>query len=188
MRRIQLCAVAIAILCARPMLAGAEGGVQHAIDASASKAQFGLQHVFVNRVTGGLPISSGAVTLEPGSAVPVAVQAVLDATKISTPERDQSACIRSPDYFDVNKYPEVTFTSTKIVPNGPAGFGMDGQLTIHGVTQPEHLDVEIRGDASHPVYHAVGHIDRHAFGMKGMRLDPVIGGMVDVTLDIVVRP
>ena len=37
------------------------------------------------------------------------------------------------------------------------------------------------------VYHAVGHIDRHAFGMKGMRLDPVIGEIVDVTLDVALK-
>lgn len=112
---------------------------------------------------------------------------MLDASKIDTGVRDQSACIQSSDYFDVNKFPDVTFTSTKIVPSGPAAFEMDGMLTMHGVTQSEHLDVTIGGDASHPVYHAVGHIDRHAFGMKGSRLDPVIGGIVDVTLDIVVK-
>jgi polyisoprenoid-binding protein YceI len=59
---------------------------------------------------------------------------------------------------------------------------MDG---IHSVTQPEHVDVTLRGDAAHPVYHAVGRIDRHAFGMKGARLDhPVVGNEADTTLDV----
>lgn len=48
---------------------------------------------------------------------------------------------------------------------------MDGMLTIHGVTRPEHLDVTITGTAAEPIYHAAGNIDRHAFGMKGTRLD-----------------
>ena len=66
-------------------------------------------------------------------------------------------------------------------------FGVDGTLTIHGVTAPEHLDVTIRGDAAHRVYHAVGHIDRQAFHMAVTRLDPVIGKVVDVTLDIALK-
>ena len=48
-------------------------------------------------------------------------------------------------------------------------------------------DVTIKGDATHPVYHAVGHIDRQAFHMSVTRLDPVIGKIVDVTLDIVLK-
>jgi hypothetical protein len=47
--------------------------------------------------------------------------------------------------------------------------------------------VAVGGDASHPIYHAVGHIDRRAFGMKGTRLDPVIGNVADVTLDIILK-
>jgi len=64
---------------------------------------------------------------------------------------------------------------------------MDGNLTIHGVTQPEHLSVTIKGDTSHPIYHAVGQIDRHAFGMSVTRLDPTIGNNADITLDITLK-
>ena len=66
-------------------------------------------------------------------------------------------------------------------------FGVDGTLTIHGVTAPEHLDVTVRGDAAHRVYHALGHVDRQAFHMSVTPLDPVIGKVVDVTLDIVLK-
>jgi len=160
---------------------------ERTIDGAASKAEFSLSHIFVSRVTGSLPIEGGAVTLASGSTIPVSVRATLDATKISTGDRDQSACIQGPDYFDAVRFPTVMFASTKIVQIGPSAFGMDGTLTMHGVSRPEHLDVTITGDAEHPSYHATGQIDRHLFGMHGSRLDPVIGGIVDVTLNIVLE-
>ncbi len=160
---------------------------ERALDVGRSKATFVVSHIFVAHVTGTIPILGGSVTLAAGSPIPVSARAILDAREVNTGDPDQSACIRSPDYFDVARFPEMTFRSTTIEPEGPAAFGMDGLLTIHGVSRPEHLDVTIGGDAAHPTYHAVGHIDRHAFGMKGARLDPTIGAVVDVTLDIVLK-
>jgi polyisoprenoid-binding protein YceI len=93
----------------------------------------------------------------------------------------------SPDFFNVKAFPTWTFTSTKITPVSATAFGVDGTFTLHGVTAPEHLDVTVQGDAAHPIYHAIGHIDRQAFHMSVTRLDPVIGKIVDVTLDIVLK-
>lgn len=167
--------------------AAGEPEQSYAIDPGKSKAAFGVQHIFVDRVTGTVPILSGAVTRPANSPIPESATAVLDATKVASGDPDRDASLQSADFFDTKKFPTWTFTSTKITPQGEGAFGMDGTLTIHGVAQPEHLDVTVRGDAAHPIYHAVGHIDRHAFGMGVLRLDPTIGGTVDVTLDIVLR-
>jgi polyisoprenoid-binding protein YceI len=176
-----------ALLAASCVVALAQSTEERSIDPAASKAQFSIQHIFVERVNGTLPIVSGTVTLPGDSVTPVSVSAVLDPGRMNTGDRDRDASLESPDYFDVKKFPTWTFTSTKITATGPAAFGMDGMLTAHGVTQMEHLDVTVRGDASHPMYHAIGHVDRHAFNMKGTRLDPVIGNVADVTLDIVLK-
>jgi len=158
-----------------------------AIDPAASAAKFEIQHVFVERVTGTVPIVSGSVDLPHDSPVPLRVSAVLDATHLRSGDPDRDGSLESPDYFDVKHYPTWTFESTEIEARGTAAFGMDGTLTIHGVSQPEHLDVTVAGDVSHPAYHATGRIDRHAFGMKGTRLDPAIGDAADVTLDVVLK-
>jgi polyisoprenoid-binding protein YceI len=158
------------------------------IDADRSKAQFTITHIFVDHVTGTVPITKGLLNVPEGSSIPASATAVFDATKLNTGDRDRDASLQSPDYFDAKRFPSWTFVSAKIVPSGPAAFGMDGMLTIHGVTQLEHLDVTVSGDASHPLYHATGHIDRRTFGMKGTRLDPVIGYVADVMLDIVLTP
>jgi polyisoprenoid-binding protein YceI len=161
--------------------------VMRAVDAARSRAAFSVQHVFVERVTGSVPIVEGTVALGPDSPIPLSVSAELDPSKVASGDRDRDAALASSDFFDAKTFGVWTFTSTKIVPVDASHFGIDGNLTIHGVTQPEHLDVTVRGDAAHPVYRAVGRIDRRAFHMAVTRLDPVIGGTVDVTLDVVLK-
>lgn len=85
-------------------------------------------------------------------------------------------------FLDVKRFPAWTFASTRIVPEKLRAFGMDGNLTVHGVTQPEHLEVTVSQGPAGTVYRASAQIDRHAFGMPITRLDPVIGSSVDVTL------
>ena len=161
--------------------------VDRAIDLAHSKALFGVQHVFVERVNGSVPIVSGSVVLDGTSPIPVRVSATLDATKLQTGDSDRDASLQSPDFFDVKKYPLWTFSSTKIARTGDASFTVDGVLTMHGVAQNEQLDVTVGGTASHPTYHATAHVDRKAFGMSVSRLDPAIGNPVDVTLDIALK-
>jgi len=185
-QRIVVCAVVAVLgsLDVRGRPAAADSALQRPIDPVKSKAQFSIRHIFVEHVTGTVPILNGSVTLLAGSTIPAAVTAVLDATRIKSGDPDRDASLESPDYFDTKKFPTWTFASTKIEVTGPATFVMDGTLAIHGVTQPERLDVMVSGTAVQPVYHATGAIDRHAFGMKGTRLDPAIGDQADVTLDI----
>lgn len=156
----------------------------HAIDAMHSQATFSVAHIWVERVTGTVPIVSGTVTFAAGSAIPTSAEAVLDATRIETGEPDRDRSLLSPDFFDTQRYPRWMFASTRTVPEGDRAFAMEGDLTIHGVTQPVRLTVRIGGTAADPVYHATTEIDRHAFGMATTRLDPTIGGIVSVTLDI----
>lgn len=160
---------------------------QRAIDPAKSTAQFSIQHIFVEHVSGKIPILGGSLELPEGSVIPVQATAVLDASRMNTGDRDRDASLESSDYFDAKQFPTWTFTSTKIIATGPASFSMDGMLTMHGVAQPEHLDVTVRGDAAHPIYHLTGYIDRRTWAMKGTRLDPVIGNLADVTIDVVLR-
>jgi polyisoprenoid-binding protein YceI len=157
------------------------------IDPAHSKAQFSVAHIWVEHVTGTVPILRGSVTLAPDSVIPLAASAVLDATRIDTGEPDRDRSLESPDFFDAKAFPEWTFSSTKIVARGPNAFEMDGDLTLHGVTRPERLDVTVSGSPQNPLYHARGEIDRHAFGMAATRLDPVIGNTADVTLDVALK-
>jgi polyisoprenoid-binding protein YceI len=180
------CAVALAA-CVAGTAARADDAESHAIDAAKSKAAFSVQHIWVERVTGTVPIASGTVVLPADSVIPESLTAQLDPSKVSSGDHDRDESLVSADFFDVKNFPAWTFVSTKITPLSATAFGIDGTLTLHGVSVPEHLDVTVRGDAAHRVYHAVGHIDRKAFHMAVSRLDPVIGTSVDVTLDVVLK-
>lgn len=173
-------AILFAVLAAVPQ-------APRAIDPMHSRASFSVAHIWVERVSGTLAIVGGTITLAPKSRIPTSATAVLDPTRIETGEPDRDRALDSPDFFDTARYPRWSFTSTRIVPQGDDAFEMDGDLTIHGVTQPERLNVTIGGTAEMPVYHATAKIDRHAFGMSATRLDPAIGGSVDVTLDIALK-
>jgi polyisoprenoid-binding protein YceI len=158
-----------------------------AIDPSHSRAAFSVAHIWVQHVTGSVPIVSGTVVLAPGSNIPTSAQAVLDATRIDTGEPDRDRSLESADFFDAQHYPHWTFTSTRVLPQNAGTFEMNGDLTIHGVTQPERLKVTIAGSDASPTYHATAQLDRHAFGMATTRLDPAIGNTIDVTLDIALK-
>ena len=184
MRPMAFATALVAVVLAGAGRASADQTELRAVDAAKSTAQFCIQHVFVSRVCGTVPIAAGTVELSAGSLIPAKVTASLDPSRIDTGEPDRDASLESPDYFDVKQFPTWSFASAKVAATGASAFGMDGDLTMHGVTQSEHLDVTVTGDAVHPVYHASGQIDRRAFQMKGTRLDPVIGNVADVTLEI----
>jgi polyisoprenoid-binding protein YceI len=175
----------LAAVAALPATADAPN--RRAIDPGASRARFAVQHIYVERVTGTVPIVGGIVALPPDSLIPLSVTAQLDATRIKSGDDDRDAALQGPEWFDVKRFPTWTFASTKIAPTTPDAFTMDGLLTIHGVARSERLFVKISGTPAHPLYQATGTIDRHAFGMTVTRLDPVIGGTIDVMLDVALK-
>ena len=130
-----------------------------AIDPAHSHAQFSVSHIWVEHVTGTIPIVDGSVTLEPGSLVPTAAAGTFDPAKVSTGEPDRDRSLASPDFFDAQKYPRWTFVSTSVVSKGGDAFEMDGELTIHGVTRPVRLNASALGNPAHPEYRATGDSD-----------------------------
>ena len=155
-----------------------------AIDTAKSSVQFAVEHIFVEHVTGTIPIVHGEVIIPAASIIPQSVSATLNATQIRTGDDDRDGVLQTPDWFYTKQYPTWTFVSTKIAAQDAKTFAMDGMLTIRGVTHPEHFNVTISGDAQHRMYHATGTIDRKVWGMAVTRLDPVIGNPVSITLDI----
>ena len=165
----------------------ADDTTARSIDAARSKATFTVSHVFVEHVSGAVPIVSGTVTVHAGSAIPVSIVAVLNPGRISTGDPDRDASLESPDFFDAQKFPAWTFASTKITPHGQDSFGVDGVLTLHGASEPEHFEVKVVPDPARTMYHATGQVDRRGFGMAVTRLDPVIGTTASIVLDVVLK-
>lgn len=112
------------------------------IDSSHSSAQFGVKHMMVSTVRGTFSNVKGTVNLDDKDITKSTIEATLDATTVNTNEPKRDEHLRSPDFFDVAKYPTITFKSTKVAKAGKDKLNVTGDLTMHGVTKPVVLAVE----------------------------------------------
>jgi polyisoprenoid-binding protein YceI len=113
-----------------------------AIDADHSSVQFKVKHLMVSNVKGNFNKFSGAVTIDDADITKSKVDVTIDAASIDTANAKRDEHLRSPDFFDVAKYPTLKFVSTKVAKAGEGRLKVTGNLTIHGVTKEVVLDVE----------------------------------------------
>jgi polyisoprenoid-binding protein YceI len=141
------------------------------IDPVHTHVQFSARHMMVSNVKGVFAKTEGTVTLDGDDFTRATVVADIDVASIDTREPQRDAHLKSADFLEVEKYPTITFRSTKIVPNGDA-YTMTGDLTIHGVTRPVQLAVAPpEPEAKDPWggvrrgFEATGEISRKDFGL-----------------------
>ncbi|WP_181781266.1 YceI family protein [Pseudonocardia pini] len=162
------------------------------IDAVHSDVSFSVRHMMVSKVKGRFGAFSGTVVTGERFEDST-VTATIDATSIDTNNEQRDGHIKSADFFEVEKYPEWTFTSTGINADG-VEFELHGDLTLKGVTKPVTLNLEIGGfgpDAfggTRCGFTATTTINRSDFGVDiSMPLDGggvVVSEKVLITLEI----
>lgn len=142
----------------------------YSLDPSHSSVEFVVKHLMISKVRGRFAAFQGSIELAPGSDVPQAISATIDASSIDTREAQRDAHLKSADFFDVEKYPNLTFESTRI--EGTADeFRAYGNLTIHGVTREVVLTGSFEGRGGDPWggqrigYSAHTAISRKDFGL-----------------------
>lgn len=111
------------------------------IDPSHSTASFSIKHMMIAKVHGGFEKLSGTLVYDAASPSKSSVQVAIETNSINTREPQRDTHLRSPDFFDVEKYPTITFKSTRVEGSG-GELKVIGDLTIHGVTQQVTLDVD----------------------------------------------
>jgi polyisoprenoid-binding protein YceI len=111
------------------------------LDPAHSHASFSIRHLVISNVRGEFGKMSGTVTLDEKDITKSKVEATIDATTIDTREPKRDEHLKSPDFFDVAKYPTITFKSTKVEKAGKDGLKVTGDLTMRGVTKPVVLKV-----------------------------------------------
>ncbi len=111
------------------------------IDPVHSVAEFKVKHMMISNVKGQFTAVSGALKLAPADITKSAVEATIDAASINTREAQRDAHLKSPDFFDVEKFPTLGFRSAK-VSKKDGDLAVEGDLTIHGVTRPVVFQVE----------------------------------------------
>jgi polyisoprenoid-binding protein YceI len=112
------------------------------IDPNHSSAQFSVRHMGISTVRGAFTKVTGSVDYDSSQPEHSSVDVTIDANSVDTRVDMRDKDLKSDHFFDVAKYPTITFKSTKVESAGPGKLKVLGDLTIHGVTKPVTLDVE----------------------------------------------
>ena len=115
---------------------------QWQIDPAHSAAHFSVRHLMISNVRGEFTNISGSALIDPANLSNSSVEVTIQAASLSTREPQRDEHLRSADFFDVAKYPALTFRSKRIESQGAEYFKLVGDLTIHGVTKEVTLDIE----------------------------------------------
>ncbi len=112
------------------------------LDPAHTHAQFKVRHLMVSNVKGDFDKVTGTVDFDEANPAASKINITVDVTSVSTREPQRDAHLKSADFFDVEKFPTITFVSTGVVKSGEDSFEVVGDLTIHGVTRTVDLNVE----------------------------------------------
>ena len=143
----------------------------YAIDKAHSEATFQVRHL-LTKVRGRFSDFAGTIQFDEADPERSSVNVTVQAASVDTSEHDRDKHLRSADFFDVETFPTLTFTSRAITRKGDRRFDVAGDLTIHGVTRPLILDVAFLGKAKDPwgnervAFEADATINRKDFGLN----------------------
>lgn len=163
------------------------------IDSKHSTAEFAVRHMMVATVKGHISGVEGTINLNEANLAGSSVTADLDVSTIDTREANRNAHLRSPDFFDVERFPKISFRSTRVESSGDR-VRITGDLTIRDVTRPVVLDASLEGRMRDPWgneragFSATTAIDRRDFGLtwnQALEAGAVlVGNDVKITLEL----
>jgi len=120
------------------------------IDASHSRLGFAAKHAMVATVRGGFKVYSGEVFLDEENPENSWAKVEIDAGSVDTGNADRDAHLRTPDFFDLEKHPKITFVSTKVEKVDDDVYTLIGDLTINDKTNPVAVEFELTGTSNDP--------------------------------------
>lgn len=168
---------------------------QWVVDPSHSNASFSVRHMMITNVRGEFQKVEGKVTWDPAQPEATQIEASADVASLSTRDEKRDGHLKSPDFFDAEKFPKLTFKSSSVKAKGKDHLSVTGLLTIHGVSKEVLLEVEGPSPPSSDPFGntrvgATAHakIKRDEFGMVwNAALEAggvLVGNDVNVTIDI----
>lgn len=142
------------------------------IDPAHTLIEFSTKHMMFTTVKGRFAGVEGTITLDEANPGQSSAQAVIDATTVDTRAEQRDVHLKSADFFDVEKYPTITFKSSKVEVEGNESAKVTGDLTIKDATRPVTLDVTLNGYGKNPYgqevagFTAETTINRKDFGLN----------------------
>jgi len=141
-------------------------------DPTHTRIGFAARHMMVATVRGQFRSYSGTIEVEDDDLTSAKAEVTIDAASIDTGVGDRDNHLRSPDFFDVEHYPQIRFRSTRIEPLGDGQYRVHGDLTIRDVTRPIELTAEVEGPVADPWgneragINLQGRVSRSEFGLR----------------------
>ncbi|MFP2924730.1 YceI family protein [Pyxidicoccus sp. 3LG] len=164
------------------------------IDTTHSGIHFSVRHMVVAKVRGNFRKFSGTVSLDEQNLDGSVVSVSIDAASIDTGVEQRDNHLRSPDFFDVEKFPALSFQSTKVEKASGDRFRVTGNLTIRDITREVVLEAEQLGIGKDPwgnvkaAFEAKTSIDRGDFGLKwNQALEAggvLVGEKIEISLEV----
>jgi polyisoprenoid-binding protein YceI len=159
-------------------------------DKAHSEINFSVLHLSLDNVRGRFGNVGGDVIQTAGAIAKSTVNVTIDVSTVDTGVAFRDNDLKSANFFDVAQFPTATFVSTSIVKNGN-GLTINGNLTLHGVTEPVVLEAEgptgpVQGmeHKQHEGFSATTTISRAAFGIGSKYPNNVVGDEVKLTIDL----
>lgn len=163
-----------------------------AFDVSHAKVGFAISHFGISETEGRFTKFDGRVLSDKADFADAQIDFSIDVSSINTDDAQRDKHLQSADFFDVAKYPTITFKSKSLRAKGKNSYSLKGDLTMHGVTKEITLDALYKGTVVDPYHNTkagfkiTGTIDRTHYGLtwngKLSTGDILVGN--DVTVDI----
>jgi polyisoprenoid-binding protein YceI len=165
----------------------------YTIDPSHTSVEFVGRHLMITKVRGRFPDVSGTITIdeEPEQSH---VEVELKVATLDTGNADRNGHLRSPDFFNADEYPTITFRSTQVEAGRAGTWMVTGELTVRDVTRPVTLEVDFDGANASPIgdqrlaFSAAAEVDREDWGLTwNVALDTggvLVGKRVRIELNV----
>jgi polyisoprenoid-binding protein YceI len=142
------------------------------LDKAHSGITFSVRHMMITNVRGSFNDFDAVVNADTDNLTELEASITIDANSVNTKDEGRDGHLRSPDFFNVEQFPQITFIKTSIVSKGGEDYTLTGNITIAGVTKSISLNTEISGPAKDPWGNAKigvvadGVINRSEFGLN----------------------
>jgi polyisoprenoid-binding protein YceI len=165
-------------------------GSEWQIDPAHSSIAFTVRHMGISNVHGHFTKVSGSATIDDNDITKSSVNATIDVASIDTGVQMRDNDLRSPNYFDAQQFPTITFKSKSITKEGEGKLKIVGDLTMHGVTKEVTLDVD---GPSNPIkagpnmrrgLSATTTVNRKDFGIGSKATAAMVGEQIKIDLDV----
>ena len=163
------------------------------VDKTHSSINFGVMHLMVSKVTGAFNDYDAKINFDPNNLAGSSIEATVKAASIDTKSANRDKHLKSADFFDAEKFPEITFKVSAITGSGDQ-YVLTGDLSLHGVTKKVSIPVTIAGPVKSPSgFDALGitgqfKLNRQDYGVSWNKaLDNggvMVGDEVEVTMSI----